>query len=49
MVLSLKDQLQECEATIIELKFNLLRAQQKMNDYEDKKRQEENFKVGDKV
>ncbi|KAL4591834.1 hypothetical protein LXL04_004807 [Taraxacum kok-saghyz] len=48
-VASLEDQLVERDAILDELKFNILRAQQRMKTMEDKKRREVEYQVGDRV
>ena len=47
--LSVKDQLMQIDIILEQPKKNLLRAQQKMKHYADKKKKEMEFKVGDKV
>ncbi|XP_074336462.1 uncharacterized protein LOC141673607 [Apium graveolens] len=46
---SIEDQLQERDAILDDLKFQLLRAQQRMKFQEDKSRREVEFQVGDSV
>lgn len=49
VVASLEDRLLERDAILNDLKFNLLRAQQRMKTVEDKQIKEVEYKVGDKV
>lgn len=46
---SLEEMLQERDAQLDELKFQLLRAQQIMKANEDKRRRDVHFNIGDKV
>lgn len=48
-VFSLEEQLQERNAILDELKFNLIRAQQKMKSLEDRHHKDVSFLVGEKV
>lgn len=49
LVNSLEEQLLERDATLDDLKANLLRAQQRMKSIEDSKRREVEYQVGDHV